>query len=81
MYKLYGNNRGMKLLDMSENESDIIDTLGSYIGGLDTIDYIVIENKNNCDDVKEVIHSIEDYIEYKYRADTEYKSKIRRKCR
>lgn len=81
MYKLYGNNRGMRLLDMSEDETDILDTLGTYIGCLDTIDYIVIENIENYDNVKEVIHSLDDYVEYKQRIDSEYRERTKRRSR
>ena len=66
MFRLYGNDKGMKLLDVSHDEMDIVETLGSYIGILDEIDYIVIENNGKCDDIKEVIKNYNDYLGYKH---------------
>lgn len=79
MFKLYGNNKGMKLLDMSEDENDIIDTLGTYMGCLDTIDYIVIDNSDGYDNVIHIIHSYDDYINYKNTLDGNYKICIKRR--
>ena len=66
MFKLYGNNNGMQLLDVSHDEMDIVETLGSYIGILDEIDYIVIDSNEKSDDVKEVIKNYNDYLGYKH---------------
>lgn len=66
MFKLYGNNNGMQLLDVSHDEMDIVETIGSYIGILDEIDYIVIDSDEKSDDVKEVIKNYNDYLGYKH---------------
>ena len=66
MFRLYGNDNGMKLLDVSHDELDIVDTLGAYIGILDEIDYIVIENDGKSDDVKAVVKNYNDYLGYKH---------------
>lgn len=66
MYILYGNNKGKRILDISENEEDIKDTLGVYMGCLDTIDYEIREKTDNCEKKIATIKSYEDYIDYKY---------------
>ena len=66
MYKLYGNNRGMKLLDISDDIEDIKFTLGTYIGCLDTIDYEIKKQIDNSEITIAKIKSYEDYINYKY---------------
>lgn len=75
LFKLYGNNRGMKLLDQSSNEADIIDTLGTYMGCLDTIDYIIIESTKDGDNIKNVIRSYDDYVAYKWPEQGKQKTK------
>lgn len=77
MFRLYGNNKGMKLLDVSDNEFDIVDTLGSYIGILDEIDYIIIENDGKSDNTKEVIKNYNDYLGYKHSVFEENKELIK----
>lgn len=81
MYKLYSNVRGPKLLDESTDENDILDTLGTYIGILENIDYIVIDDSLGYDYTKEVILSVDDYVKYKTKLDSEYKLKKKRRCK
>ena len=66
MYKLYGYNRGRKLLDMSDDKKDIIYTLGTYMGCLDTIDYEITRQEGETERTIVKIRSYDDYINCKY---------------
>lgn len=77
MYRLYERSKGLNLIDISEDETDIIETIGERIGLMDTIDYIVIDDNKGYDDTRAVIHSVDDYVAYKYNAETNYRPKIK----
>jgi hypothetical protein len=81
LFKLYGKNKEHVLLGYSNDESEIIDLLGTYIGCLPEINYIIIESTQKQDILKKVILSMDDYIEYKYSKETDYKPKIKTKIK
>ena len=64
MFKLYSMGKGIKLLDQSQDEQDIKDTLGEYMSLSDTIDYMVIESTMFGDNTKALIKNFGDYMDY-----------------
>lgn len=66
MYRLYSNDKGKRLLDISRDEADIVDTLSSYMGVLDTIDYEITSEKIGVEETIAKIKSYDDYLAYKY---------------
>lgn len=73
MYKLFKKEKQLILLDYSNDESDIIDTLGSYIAYDEKSTYQIYQIENEKVELKCNIKSIDDYINYKY--NTNYKVK------
>lgn len=54
MYKLYGNVAGWRVLDISEKEKDIIDTMIDYSNDTNLYDYLITKTKGDRDtDYKE----------------------------
>ena len=64
MYRLYGYIAGIKELDRSVNEADIIETLGEYISKNVEIYYVIVLRTPEQDIPYKVIQSIEDYASY-----------------
>lgn len=64
MYRLYGNVAGWKILDESEEEIDIIDTIGRYIDNHSEINYMVIDDSKGYDDTIRTIHNKKQYMNY-----------------
>lgn len=64
MYRLFGYIAGVKELDRSENEADIIETLGEYISKNAEICYSIVLRTPEQDIPYQIIHSIEDYTAY-----------------
>ena len=79
MYYLYDMSKGFSLVDKSEDETDIVDTIGERIGCMDTIDYLVMNRTPEEDKTVVAIHSVEDYTNYKYDPNTNYKPKVKLK--
>lgn len=73
MYRLFGYIAGVKELDRSENEADIIETLGEYISKNAEIYYVIVLRTPEQDIPYKVIQSIEDYASYL----KEYETKIK----
>ncbi len=73
-YKLYGNIAGWKLLDISENERDIIDTIEDYMRGYPLGYYLIIQrdNKKNMDIPYKNIMNKEQFMEYKQELENPY---------
>ena len=64
MYRLFGYIAGIKELDRSVNEADIIETLGEYISMHSDIYYTIVLRTPEQDIPYKVIQSIEDYASY-----------------
>lgn len=64
MYKLYSNNNVRTIIDVSENEQDIIDTIGEYIKNDPNSRFIIIYSQKYGDCIHAIINKQEDYIEY-----------------
>lgn len=64
MYRLYGNVPKLQQLDISDNEEDIIETIGDYIYRVDYVRFIIILHEKNQDFPYKTIYSINDYINY-----------------
>lgn len=79
MYRLYGYLGTMTLLDISPNESDIIETIDNNIAMNDVIYFQIIKHENDTDEFYRAIHNFDDYLNYleDYRERT--KIKIRKK--
>jgi len=73
MYRLFGYIAGVKELDRSENEADIIETLGEYISMHSDIYYTIVLRTPEQDIPYKIIQSIEDYASYL----KEYETKIK----
>lgn len=73
MYKLYNCSIGQRLIDVSKKEEDLQDTLGTYLGYLDTIDYKITQTTCDGEKTRARIKSIDDY-EY-YRQKTKVKKR------
>ena len=77
MFRLYDKSKGYKLIDQSEDETDIIEEIGERIGYTETIDYLVMYDLKGYDDTRAVIRSVDDYVAYKYNPETNYRPKIK----
>lgn len=75
MYKLYGYIAGIKQIDQSMYEEDIIQTLGEYISRNNDIYYTIVLSTPEQDIPYKIIQSMEDYIGYI----NEYEEKIKEK--
>ena len=64
MYKLYSNNNVRTMIDASENEQDIIDTIGDYLKTDINSRFIVIYSQKRGDCIHAIINKPEDYVEY-----------------
>lgn len=64
MYRLYGNIAGWKELDRSNDELDIVDTIGYCIANNSEINYTVIKSTESTDEIYRVIKNRQDYINY-----------------
>ena len=73
MYRLFGYIAGVKELDRSENEADIIETLGEYISMHNDIYYTIVLRTPEQDIPYKIIQSVEDYASYL----KEYETKIK----
>ena len=63
MYKLYLSD-SRTMIDASENEQDIIDTIGDYLKVDDNSRFIVIYSQKYGDCIHAIINKPEDYVEY-----------------
>lgn len=73
MYKLFKKEKQLILLDYSTDESDVIDTLGSYIAYDEKSTYQIYQIENEKVELKCNIKSIDDYINYKYNSNYKVK--------
>lgn len=64
MFKLYSNNKGLKLLDISKDEKDIKETLGEFMELYDTVNYIVTESTMYGENTIATIRNYGDYVDY-----------------
>ena len=65
MYRLYANIAGKKLLDVSENEKDIIDTMGEYLKTNKELHFSIVKQNGKKDTpVLKGVWGIQGYIEY-----------------
>lgn len=53
MYKLYGNVAGWRVLDISEKEKDIIDTIIDYSNDTGLYNYLITKAKGKGENYKE----------------------------
>lgn len=73
MYKLFKKDKKLILLDYSNEESDVIDSLGSYIGYDEESHYQIYYQENDKIELKCNINSLDDYINYKYNSNYKVK--------
>jgi len=72
MFKLYGNvASGWKKIDIATNEKDIVDTMQVCHDKYKLFDFLIIQRKNNTDNIYKRTRTEEDYYEYLY----EFKSR------
>lgn len=64
MYKLYGEIAGWKMLDISSNEGDILQTIGEYLSDSENMHFLIVKNENDTDEPYKAIRSIDDYVHY-----------------
>lgn len=64
MYRVYGNVAGWKELDRSNEEIDIVDTIGRHIDAHSEINYVVVDDSQGYDDTIKTIHTKRQYIDY-----------------
>ena len=65
VYRLYGDIAGKKLLDVSENEKDIIDTMGEYLKTNKELHFSIVKQKNKKDEpILKGVWGMQGYIEY-----------------
>ena len=75
MFKLYIDKGTRKMIDVSESEQDIIDTMGEYIRDDLEARFLIIESRQDGDNLKGFIRSPEDYANYVQ----QYNEKIKEK--
>lgn len=73
MYKLYATKDTPTLLDVSNNEEEIFETLTDYISEDPTNRFLIKKRENNTDEIHRCIWSMDDYLDY--REDMELKKK------
>ena len=64
MFKLYINMGVPKLIDASENEQDIIDTMGDYLREDENARFLIIESNKDGDWVKDRVIGWIEYATY-----------------
>ena len=64
MYILYGNVAGWKELDKSNDEMDIVDSMGYYISNGSEINFIVKKQMKDTDIIHKTITTHKQYIKY-----------------
>lgn len=64
MYKLYGNIEGWKELDQSNDEMDLVDTMGYYISNNCEINFIIKKETKDTDIIYKTIKTNKEYILY-----------------
>lgn len=64
VYKLYGNIAGLKQLDVSSDEKDIIDTIGEYMRTGVITNYIIVLQTEQGDEPYKLIKNVKDYWSY-----------------
>ena len=64
MYKLYGNIEGWKELDQSNDEMDLVDTMGYYISNNCEINFIIKKETKDTDIIYKTIKTHKEYILY-----------------
>lgn len=64
MYKVYLNEGVRTLIDVTPNESDIMDTIGEYLNDNPESRFIVIYSQEYGDCIYGVINGYKDYIKY-----------------
>ena len=64
MFKLYNDKGTRKIIDISEVEKDIIDTMGDYLKDDPEARFLIVENKDNTDNLRGFIRGYVEYINY-----------------
>jgi len=64
MFKLYIDKGTRKMIDVSESEQDIIDTMGEYIRNDLEARFLIIESRPDGDDIRGFIRNPEEYVAY-----------------
>lgn len=64
MFKLYIDKGIRKMIDVSESEQDIIDTMGDYLREDENSRFLIIENNKNGDNIKGMVIGWLQYADY-----------------
>ena len=64
MYKLYASIGHWTEIDRSNEEKDIIDTIGDYLHDDEELRFMVIQRENNTDNCVRNIENMQDYVNY-----------------
>ena len=65
MYRLYADIAGKKLIDASEKEQDIIDTMGEYLKSNKDLHFSIVKQKDKkSEPTLKGVWGMEGYIEY-----------------
>lgn len=64
MFKLYTDKGTRKMIDISESEQDIIDTMGDYFRSDLEARFLIIESRKDGDNLRGFIRGIEEYTSY-----------------
>ena len=75
MLRLYIDKGIRKMIDVSESEQDIIDTMGDYIREDMDSRFLIIESTKEGDDVKGFIRGYDEYVGYVKRYNDKLKEK------
>lgn len=64
IYKLYTYEKGLKLIDATSEETDLIDTMSDYIKANNNISFVIKISENKVNMVYKTINSIQQYVDY-----------------
>lgn len=64
MYKVYATIGHWQLIDKTNEEQDVIDTIGEYIHEDPNLRFLVVENINGTDNYYKSINKFNDYVNY-----------------
>lgn len=64
MFKLYIDEGIRKMIDVSESEQDIIDTMGDYLRKNENSRFLIIENNKSGDNTKGMVIGWLQYADY-----------------
>ena len=64
MFRLYGEIAGRKLLDKSNDEKDIIETITEYISQDSELRFLIIKETSEGDEIYRSIRSFQSYLDY-----------------